>query len=100
FVPLPDDAGGYLIETKEKGDFTTLGPTLSDRFADIPAAYTRGELHPDLRAVLVRVASVIRESHSLTSARLSDHPYVEISTMHNPFTRQMLVHAVNYDVGI
>src|SRR5690606_32076885 len=90
----------YLIRTKAQGEFTTFGPTLADRFADIPAAYTRGDLHPELRAVLERVADVVRTSHPNASARLSDHPFVEFSTMHNPHSKQMLVHAVNYDVSI
>ncbi|HEX7069399.1 MAG TPA: beta-galactosidase trimerization domain-containing protein, partial [Rhodothermales bacterium] len=100
FIPLKDSENGYLIEAKAQGEFTTFGPTLADRFADIPAAYTRGAIHPDLRGELERVAKTVREAHPAASVRLSDHPYVEFSTMRNPLARQMLVHAVNYDVGI
>lgn len=100
YVPVPEADHRYLVRTKAAGEFTTFGPTLADRFADIPAAYTQGGIHPDLRTVLVQVANVLREELPWTSRRQSDHPYVEFSTMHNPYTNQLLVHAVNYDVSI
>ncbi len=100
YIPVPEADHRYLVRAKQAGEFTTFGPTLADRFADIPAAYTRGGLHPELRSVLQRVADVIRDTHPIASMRTSDHPYVEFSTMYNPHTKQMLVHAVNYDVSI
>ena len=100
YIPVPEADHRYLVRAKAAGEFTTFGPTLADRFADIPAAYTRGGLHPELRAVLTQAADLIRDELPWTSMRRSDHPYVEFSTMHNPHTNQFLVHAVNYDVSI
>jgi hypothetical protein len=100
YVRLPPASHNYLIETKQTGEFTTFGPTLSDRFGDIPEAYTRGRIHPELREILEEAASQVMELNPGVSRRLSDHPYVEFNTMYNASTNQMLLHLVNYDVSI
>ena len=100
YIPVPDAPHRYFVQTKEQGEYTTFGPTLANRFADIPAGYTQGRIHPELRNILEQVADVVLEAHPQVSRRLTDHPYVEFSTMYNPHASQMLVHAVNYDVSI
>jgi hypothetical protein len=100
FVSLPDASHNYLIEMKQTGSFTTFGPTLADRFADIPEGYTRGRIHPELRAVLQEGARQIGELNPSVSRLMSVHPFVEFNTMYNPETDQLLLHLVNYDVSI
>jgi hypothetical protein len=100
FVPVPDAPHRYLIETQQAGQFTTFGPTLADRFADIPEGYTRGRIHPELRAVLEDAAAQVPDLNPVVSRRLSDHPHLEFNTMFNSRTNQLLVHFVNYDVSI
>ncbi len=99
-IAVPEKENNYLIPSALSGDYTTFGPTLSDRFADIPEGYTRGRIDPDLRKILEQAAQSVVEVHSSVTRRMSDHPHIEISTMLNPVEHQLLVHIINYDVSI
>jgi hypothetical protein len=100
YLPLSDADDAFLIQAQEAGQYTTFGPTLADRFADIPEGYTRGRIHPDLYPILSDAADRALEAASSTSMRLSDHPFVEVSTMRNRASGKVLAHLVNYDVSI
>jgi hypothetical protein len=100
YIPVPADERAFLIEAKQAGEFTTFGPSLADRFADIPEGYTRGRIHPGLTERLLEVGRAVEEMNPAASRRLSEHPYVEFSTMRNDRTGRLLVHLVNYDVSI
>jgi hypothetical protein len=74
---------------------------MAEVFADIPEAYTRNRIDPDLRKLLERVAGKVQESLGPLVTRLtSAAPYVEITTMTEKSDRWMLLHAVNYDVTV
>ncbi|MFZ0391911.1 MAG: alpha-amylase family protein [Calditrichia bacterium] len=101
FIPAPIPADHYLVPAKEKGEFTTFGPTMADLFPDIPEAYTRNNMDPDLREILKRAAYRIQELLPGKVSMLTEKtPYVEMTTMSNPDKNLMLVHLVNYNVTL
>jgi hypothetical protein len=101
FIPLEIPESRFLISSKEKGEFTTFGPTMSDLFPDIPGGYTRGRIDPELYAILSELSD---KAVALLNGRVtrlgSKSPYVEISSMLQEDKDRMLVHLVNYDVTI
>ena len=101
FMPLSIPASRYLIPTKTKGEYTTFGPTMADLFADIPEAYTRNRIDPQLRKTLEDVAAKIESLMPKNLTRLArPEPYVEISSMLSVDRNRMLVHLVNYNVTL
>jgi hypothetical protein len=101
FIPLRIPPSRFLIPMKSHGDYTTFGPTMGDIFADIPEAYTRNHIDPELRKLLERVADKVRESLGTRVTRLtSAAPFVEITTMTEKTDRWMILHVVNYDVTV
>lgn len=101
FIPLPVPGHKYLIPAKIKSEFTTFGPSMGDVFADIPEAYTRNRIHPELRQILNQTAEKVLHllPNRLTIVK-SKSPYVEITTMLPENEDHLLVHLVNYDVTI
>lgn len=101
FLPLEIPEHKFLIPSKEKGVYTTFGPTMADLFADIPEGYTRDRINPELRTMLQQVADRSTEllTNSVTRLRKA-MPYLEITTMRNSEGNKVLVHLVNYDVTL
>ena len=100
YIPLDIPESRFLIPMQGKGTYTTFGPTMADLFPDIPEAYTRNRIHPQLRAVLEMVT---RKSAAMAKPALSqaqNAPYVEMSCMWNRDKKVMLIHLVNYNVTL
>lgn len=99
YIPVTIPSDRFLVPAKEKGEFTTFGPTMADVFPDIPEGYTRNNMDPDLRQILkkagARIRKLIPEQISMLTKKT---PYVEMTTMTNDEENLMLVHLVNYDV--
>jgi hypothetical protein len=101
YVPLDIPASRFLIPAKTKGEFTTFGPTMADVFADIPEAYTRGQIDPVLRRRLETVADqVLRQLEGRVTRLKTPQPYLELTTMWQRSRDRVLVHLVNYDVTL
>ncbi|MCF7830207.1 MAG: beta-galactosidase [Candidatus Marinimicrobia bacterium] len=101
YIPVTIPSDRFLVQAKEKGEFTTFGPTMADVFSDIPEAYTRNNMDPDLRKILkkagARIRKLIPEQISMLTKKT---PYIEMTTMTNDEENLMLVHLVNYDVTL
>jgi hypothetical protein len=101
YIPFEIPADKFLVQMKVAGDYTTYGPTMADLFADIPEVYTRGRIHPGLKAVLDTVTTKIIDLLDGKITRLlRSTPYVEITSMIQAEKNKMLVHLVNYNVTI
>lgn len=101
YVPLNIPASRFLIPSKEKGEFTTFGPTMANVFADIPEGYTRSRIDPALRVSLEAAAQkVVALLDDRVTRLVEPKPYVEITAMASQDRSRMLVHFVNYDVTV
>jgi hypothetical protein len=101
FIPLKIPEHKYLTEVKSNLDATTFGSSMVNIFADVPEAYTRNKIHPELRELLNYLAGEIEKTAGGSITKLeSTSPFIEISTMINKSENAMLVHLVNYDVTI
>ncbi len=101
YIPLQIPPDRFLIQAKQKGEFTTFGPTMADVFADIPEGYTRNNMDPDLRKILQKAAYRVQELlPDRVSMLVKKTPFVEMTTMTNEKQNLMLVHLVNYDVTL
>lgn len=98
FIPFEIPEHKFLTNSAIRGDATTFGSTMTDIFADVPEAYTRANMHPDLKIILNHLAAeVIALSDQVTTVK-SGLPFVELTTMLN--NNHMLVHLVNYNVTV
>ncbi|MFO7447879.1 MAG: hypothetical protein R6W90_16065 [Ignavibacteriaceae bacterium] len=99
FIPLDMPAHKYLTKFEQR-EGTFFGSSMVDVFADVPEAYTRDNMHPELRKKLNLVAE---ESLKLLNSEITmingDSKFIEISTMKKN-DEHMLVHLVNYNVTI
>lgn len=101
YIPLNIPASRFLIPSKEKGEFTTFGPTMANVFADIPEGYTRGRIDPALRVSLeATTQKVVALLDDRVTRLVEKKPYVEITAMAPQDGSRMLVHFVNYDVTV
>jgi hypothetical protein len=71
-----------------------------DVFADLPEAYTRANMHPDLKPILNNLAAEVRNvlSGHLTALE-TGLPFIEFTTMLKS-NEHILVHLVNYNVTV
>ena len=100
FMPLEMPSHKFLTVMELKGDATTFGSSMVDIFADVPEAYTRNKIHPELRQILENLANEVKDisSDHLTILK-NESPFVELTTMRNA-DKYILVHLVNYNVTI
>jgi hypothetical protein len=100
FMPLEIPQHKFLTVIELKGDATTFGSSMVDVFADVPEAYTRSKIHPELREMLQNVADELKRMYpdKLTLVK-NNLPFVELTTMRND-DRYLLVNLVNYNVTI
>jgi len=100
FLPMEIPHHKFLTYRETNPDATTFGSTMADVFADVPEAYTRANIHPDLKSVLNNLSTEVRNI-------LGDHlttvdtglPFIEITTMRKS-NEHILVHLVNYNVTV
>ena len=99
FIPMqiPDDK--YLTKIEQK-EGTFFGSSMVDVFADVPEAYTRDNMNPELRK---KLESVAEESIKLLNSKITmidgDNKFVELSVMKKK-NEHLLIHLVNYDVTV
>jgi hypothetical protein len=100
FMPLEIPSHKFLTNMELKGDATTFGSSMVDIFADVPEAYTRNKIHPELRQILENLANEVKDisSDHLTILK-NGSTFVELTTMRNA-DKYILVHLVNYNVTI
>ncbi len=99
FIPFEIPKHKFLTKSEIRGDATTFGSTMTDIFADVPEAYTRANMHPDLKQILNDLSSeVITLSGQVTKID-SGLPFFELTTMLKN-NDHMLVHLVNYNVTV
>ncbi len=101
YIPLEIPADKFLVQMNASAGATTFGPSMADLFADIPEAYTRGRINPELNNILATIALKITDllAGQMTQVK-GDTPYLEITTMLQTDKKHLLVHLVNYDVTI
>lgn len=99
YVALAVPPSRFLVPPRKGGESTTFGPAMGDVFPDIPEAYTRNRMDPQVRLLLNKIADKAANTVP-TTRRTSAHPYVELTTMLETSGRRLLLHAVNYDVTL
>lgn len=99
FIPLKIPNHKYLTKYEQK-EGTFFGSSMVDVFADVPEAYTRNNMHPELRSILNSVAA---ETDKILNSKITklelDNKFVEISTMRKN-DEHLLIHLVNYNVTL
>jgi hypothetical protein len=99
FIPLVIPDHKFLTKFEQK-EGTFFGSSMVDIFADVPEAYTRDNMNPELRSKLSLVAE---ESAKILNSRITkvdgDNKFVELSTMRKN-NEHLLIHLVNYDVTV
>lgn len=99
FIPITIPKSKFLIPIEASISATTFGPSMTDVFADLPEAYTRGRINPVLRKKLETVTAEITKLVPGSLSQIKhDSPYVEMTTMQPKGKDYTLVHLVNYDV--
>ena len=73
---------------------------MAEVFPDIPEAYTRGNIHPDLRHFLELTVDSAKSILKGKYSQIKGSPYVEMTVMSNEKQNLKLVHLVNYNVTI
>ena len=64
FIPLQIPTHKFLTVMEIKGNATTFGSSMVNIFADVPEAYTRNNIHPELRQILENLAEEVRSMFS------------------------------------
>lgn len=99
FIPLEIPNHKFLTKYEQR-EGTFFGSSMVDVFADVPEAYTRDKIHPELRKKLSLVAE---EAINLLNSKVTkiegDYKFIELSTMKKN-DEHMLLHFVNYNVTI
>lgn len=99
YIPLQIPDHKYLTKYEQK-EGTFFGSSMVDVFADVPEAYTRDNIHPELRDKLIQVAD---ESAKILNSQITriegDNKFVELSVMKKN-NEHLLIHLVNYNVTI
>jgi hypothetical protein len=99
FIPLPVPDYKYLTKYEQK-EGTTFGSAMVDVFADVPEAYTRDNIHPELRDKLANIAEkAVNLLGSKATMIQGGSKFVEISQMRKG-DEHLLIHLVNYNVTI
>lgn len=101
FLPLPIKNHKYLVEISNNNNATTFGPAMTDVFPDIPEAYTRGNIHPELKLILNKMVGVLSEiSADKLTKIINNENIVELTTMINNERNEIIFNIVNYDVTL
>jgi len=99
FMPLQIPDHKFLTQYEQK-EGTFFGSSMVDVFADVPEAYTRDNIHPELREKLNFVAE---ESLKLLGSKVTKldagSKFIEMSIMRKK-DELLLVHLVNYNVTV
>ncbi len=99
FIPLEIPKNKFLTKYEQR-EGTFFGSSMVDVFADVPEAYTRDKINPELRKKLNSLAEESVKLLNLNTTRInSDNKFVEISTMFKK-DEHILVHLVNYNVTL
>ncbi len=100
FLPLEIPENKFLTVQEVRSDATTFGSSMVDIFADVPEAYTRNKIHPELRTILNNLANELKTNFNeeLTILK-NDLPFVELTTMQKE-DNLLLIHLVNYNVTV
>lgn len=100
FIPLQIPENKFLTVMEIKDGVTTFGSSMVNIFADVPEAYTRNKIHPELRQILENLANELTNMFSdhLTILK-NGSPFVELTTMQKN-DKYILVHLVNYNVTV
>ncbi len=100
FLPLEIPEHKFLTVQKNNPDATTFGSSMVDIFADVPEAYTRANMHPDLKSILNNLAAEVRNVlNGHLTALETVLPFIEFTTMLKS-NEHILVHLVNYNVTV
>jgi hypothetical protein len=100
FIPLELPQHKFLTKQEIKDDVTTFGSTMADIFADVPEAYTRANMHPDLKKILTGLANEVLKMMSDHITKIeSGLPFIEL-TMMLKADKHILIHLVNYNVTL
>jgi hypothetical protein len=100
FLPLEIPSHKFLTVQKTNVDATTFGSSMVDVFADVPEAYTRANMHPDLENTLNNLALEVQHVMKGYFTRIETGlPFIELTTMYKP-KEHILVHLVNYNVDL
>jgi hypothetical protein len=100
FLPLEIPSHNFLTITEMKSGATTFGSSMVDVFADVPEAYTRNKIHPELRQILNNLADELKNMFPNQITVLKNWlPFVELTTMQKN-DNYILVHLVNYNVTV
>jgi len=99
FIPLKIPKHKYLPKFEQK-EGTFFGSSMVDVFADLPEAYTRNNIHPELRK---KLELVVEESAKILGSKITkiegDNKFVEVSVMRKN-DEHLLIHLVNYNVTV
>ena len=99
FMPLDIPVHKFLTKIEQK-EGTFFGSSMVDVFADVPEAYTRDNMHPELRKKLNLLAE---ESFKILNSKITmingDNKFVEMNIMKKN-NEHLLVHLVNYNVTV
>ena len=99
FIPLEIPEHKFLAKIEQK-EGTFFGSSMIDVFADVPEAYTRNNVHPELRKKLNSLADeTIKLLDSKVTKVTDDSKFVEMSVMKKN-KEHLLVHLVNYNVTV
>ena len=99
FIPLDIPAHKFLTKIEQK-EGTFFGSSMVDVFADVPEAYTRDNMHPELRKKLNLLADEsIKLLNSKTTMINGENKFVEMSVMKRN-DEHLLIHLVNYNVTV
>jgi len=101
YIPLTIPDHKFLTAVQGNKDATTFGSSMVNVFADVPEAYTRGKIHPDLLSKLTNIADETEKLLADHLTRLSSGlPFLEASAMMNEDKKTILLHLTNYNVTI
>lgn len=99
FMPLEIPEHKFLTKYEQK-EGTFFGSSMVDVFADVPEAYTRDNMHPELRKKLISAADEsVKLLNSGVTALDGNNKFVEMSVMKKN-NEHLLVHLVNYNVTV
>lgn len=99
FIPFEIPEHKFLTKSAIRGDATTFGSTMTEVFADVPEAYTRANMHPDLKGILNNLANEVTTLSGQLTKLKTGLPFIELTTMLKN-NDHMLIHLVNYNVTI
>jgi hypothetical protein len=99
FMPLQIPKHKFLTKFEQR-EGTFFGSSMVDVFADVPEAYTRNKINPELRAKLNLLADqTLKILNSSITKINGGNKFVELSAMRKG-NEHLIVHLVNYNVTV